>query len=75
MPGLLDRIMSKVSPPRAERAAEEENIERAPEGVRGRMRDILSRGRRTREEEERVRKQKENQERHHREGTKASDLG
>lgn len=75
MPSLLDRILAKVSPSRAERLAEEENIERAPEGVRGRMRDILSRGRATKEEEERLRRQRENQARHRREGTKAADLG
>lgn len=53
MPGLLDRIRRLISPEQAERGAEDDVIERAPEGVRGRLREVIQRRRQAHEAEKR----------------------
>ena len=73
--GAIDRIRAIFDSKFAERLAEDENVKRAPEGNRDRLRSVLDRGRMTREEQERLQRQRENQARHHREGTRAADIG
>lgn len=45
MPGLMERIRRLVSPSAAERGAEDDVIDRAPEGVRSRLREVVQRRR------------------------------
>ena len=75
MPGLYEKIRRLLRPDLAERGAEDDVIDRAPEGVRGRLQDITQRRRMIEDEEKRRRRQADNQDRMHREGTKAADLG
>lgn len=75
MPGILDRLKRLFSTDAAERGAEDDIIERAPEGVRARLQDSIQRQRIAREEEERIRRAGEAQSRMHREGTQYSNIG
>lgn len=57
--GALERIRAIFDEKFAERLAEEDNVRRAPEGTRDRLADVLSRGRKTKAEEEEARKKRE----------------
>ena len=57
--GAIDRIRAIFDEKFAERLAEEDNVRRSPEGARDRLADVLSRGRKTKAEEEEARKKRE----------------
>lgn len=55
MPTLLERVERLLSPRAAERGAEDDVIERAPEGVRSRLREEVQRRRKARAQEQMAR--------------------